>query len=408
MNNTPEATSAENNFPSTSLDINAPVNVAVPSVVIDWNRSTPWIRPLMSTLPIAWRASHLLLAGAGVLLTVLYTQGVLALLGNEEDNVSLITRSQLGTIAEGHPFSDSLTSSLLFFNDQYSFLGLWGRFMTPLLAWFVSPTLSGLAIAVAMFLGLIAIWGFLGGCLVRRTIVEVGTRSVPSWKDTVRVVRSRWVSILWALSMPVLAVALLCLIPLTLGAISNIPMVGPWVAGVSMILVGICALAFGWTAAVTLLGFPLSIAAVVTENKADAFDGVSRAAAYLFQRPILFLLYAMFFELVSRVGGGLFSFVASMGYRFVNSAFMMSSWGAAESELPISEWMFSGTLSLVVAAFAMSYFWTSCGVLYLLVRKSVDSAELDAIDLSSPTVRRSSDPSTSNQVELEPVSTEPS
>ncbi|MFM8400194.1 MAG: hypothetical protein ACKOAH_20380, partial [Pirellula sp.] len=70
----------------------------------------------------------------------------------------------------------------------------------------------------------------------------------------------------------------------------------------------------GWVAAIPLFGFSLSTVAIVTEKQADAFDGMSRASAYVFQRPATLILAVIVAEWLGHFGGSVVSIVLNTGY----------------------------------------------------------------------------------------------
>ena len=96
---------------------------------------------------------------------------------------------------------------------------------------------------------------------------------------------------------------MVAIVPLILGWLSNIVWVGPWLAGLLMVPVVFLSIGIGWCAAITLLGFPLSVCAIVSEKGADAYDGISRSAAYTFQRPLTLGLCIIAAQVLSSIGG---------------------------------------------------------------------------------------------------------
>jgi hypothetical protein len=139
-------------------------------------------------------------------------------------------------------------------------------------------------------------------------------------------------------------------------------------------------LGIGWCAAITQLGFPLSVAAIVTERKADAFDGVSRSAAYSFQRPVLLFLLIGIAHGISLVTGDVFAFIVGTGYAVICRAFEIGSSGTIEDLGELANGMLQGVIALLLSSFGLSYFWSCAGAIYLLLRKDVDHAEFDLID----------------------------
>ncbi len=126
----------------------------------------------------------------------------------------------------------------------------------------------------------------------------------------------------------------------------------------------------------------------MTEKKADAFDGVSRSAAYVFQRPVLLILLVAVFELIHFGGGGVFSMLMTTGHQLVTNALES---GAGQTLRPSdggTTWVFHIVLPLLLTSFSVSFFWCSQAIAYLIIRKDVDHAEYDLVDMDTePTVR---------------------
>jgi hypothetical protein len=346
----------------------APGSIKTPMVAIDWFRAAPWWRLLTSVLNVSWRSSHVLFCAAGLLAT----DSIIRL-------CNLLFRPEPGIVT-----TPSWILADVEIDPPMHFLGVWGAYFIPLAAWFASPTLRGTAFAIALTLGIVAIWSFIGGCLVRRTVLECGAQVSAPWSETLRLVRSRWLSIAWSVTMPACMVLVLAMVPWILGWLSNIPWLGTWGVGLLMLPVVIGSLGIGWCAAITLLGFPLSVAAVVTEKKADAFDGVSRSAAYAFQKPTLLFLLVTFLYLISLISGDVFTVIVGAGYGIISKAFDMGSYGSLDELGAFPTSMFRSTVMLLLSAFSFSFFWSATAVIYLILRRDVDHVEFDQIDLDLP------------------------
>jgi len=152
---------------------------------------------------------------------------------------------------------------------------------------------------------------------------------------------------------------------------------------VLMVPVALMALGLGWVAAIPLFGFSLSTVAIVTEKQADAFDGMSRASAYVFQRPATLILAVIVAEWLGHFGGSVVSIVLNTGYNILSQSFSL---GASQG-LGLSEsWLdgcIQGIVPLLVTAFGFSFFWTASTAIYLVLRKDVDRAEFDLVDMGS-------------------------
>lgn len=348
--------------------------VATPKVAIDWYRSTPWWRLASQSLCVAWRASHLALCSVALLATHLVFTVTAWLIAPENVPNS---GNFIGIV------SSNETSFFGASGVGATPMSVWQAYCSPLFQWLESPDLRRSAYCLLNTIALVAIWSFVGGCIARRSIVELGTRATAPWGETIRFVLKRWQSIAWAVTMPLGLIAVLCLLPLIVGWISNIPWVGPWIAGLLMIPIVILSVGIGWCASVTLFGFPLSVCAVVAEKQADAFDGVSRSAAYTFQRPLTFVLCVIGAQTLGMIGGALIYAVLTTGFKIVESAFKI---GSSYDSLAMQTWfdpILTGLTPLVIASFAFSFFWTAFAAIYLILRRDVDHAEFDLIDMGS-------------------------
>ncbi len=230
-------------------------------------------------------------------------------------------------------------------------------------------------------IGIIAIWSFVGGCLTRRSVVELGTRMTAPWAESIQLVLKRWQSIAWSVTMPSGLILMIAVLPLTLGWISNIPGIGEWIAGLLMIPVVLFSVGIGWCAAITLFGFPLSVCSIVTEKGADAYDGVSRSAAYTFQRPLTLALCIIAAEFLSSVGGTLLSIVLSTGLRVIEAGFDIGSYSSLKEFGTMWGQLLRGIVPLLLSAYGFSFFWTAASATYLILRRDVDHAEFDLIDM---------------------------
>jgi len=347
-------------------------SVATPKVAIDWYRSTPWWRFASQTIVISWRSTHLLLCAAGLLLTQFWVSG----------SHWIFDRSSPAP----NWTSSSLSTSLMRSSTETPEI-VWRHFIDPVLQWLSNPTLTGAAHALASMLGIIAIWSLVGGCLSRRSVVELGTRMTATWTECFKLVVQRWQSIAWSVTMPSGLILLLALLPLGLGWLSNIPFVGMWLAGLLMIPVVFLAIGIGWCAAISLFGFSLSVCSVVTEKGADAYDGISRSAAYTFQRPLTLALCIAVAQFLSMVGGTMLSLVLTTGQGVVEAGFDIGSTTSIK-ELD-SMWgpVLRGIVPLLLTAYGFSFFWTASAASYLILRRDVDQAEYDLIDMGNAEIK---------------------
>jgi len=350
-------------------------NPVVPKVAIDWFRSTPWWRLVSQTLVISWRSSHLLLCAAAVLATIAVVNLSAYVFGIQE----LSPESNWG-----RPVNSSMLAFTAFSSGAPIdvFTSTWGRYTDPVYSWLTFPTLNGAAHGLASMIGIIGIWSFVGGCIARRSVVELGTNMTATWTDVLKLVRSRWQSIAWSVTMPSGLILLLALGPLMIGWISNIPSIGPWIAGLLLIPTVFFSIAIGWCAAITVLGFPLSVCAIVSEKEADSYDGISRSAAYAFQRPLTLALCVIAAQWLGAIGGYILSLVFASGYLVVNAAFDIGSFSNLAMLDTFWAEIVRGIIPLLMSAFCFSFFWTASSATYLILRRDVDHTEFDLIDMN--------------------------
>ena len=385
----------------------------VPKVSIDWYRSTPWWRLISHSLAISWRASHLGLCA----LALLATQALIGFSGwlfapetnqasswwlSPESRTEAMTPWALNpdqwleafSAEDSRPKDPTLDPTgktaaasrqpiVWFHPAPDSFIHVWRRYVSYPFHAMDTPTFRKSGYFLLNTLGLIALWAFVGGCIARRSVQELGMHVTSPWINTLRWVAARWQSIVWSVAMPLALVLLFCLVPLVLGWISNIPVLGQPVALVLMLPVALMALGVGWVAGIALFGFSLATVSIVTEKQADAFDGMSRASAYVFQRPATLFLAVLVAEWIGHFGGSIVSIVLNTGYNLIAQAFAMGSMGTLGGMNSWLDGCFGAIVPLLTTAFGFSFFWTASTAIYLVLRKDVDRAEFDLIDMDS-------------------------
>lgn len=385
----------------------------VPKVSIDWYRSTPWWRLISHSLAISWRASHLGLCA----LALLATQALIGFSGwlfapetNQASSWWLTPESRTEAMTpwtlnpnqwleafsaeDSRPKDPTLNPTgktaaasrqpiVWFHPAPDSFIHVWRRYVSYPFHAMDTPTFRKSAYFLLNTLGILALWAFVGGCIARRSVQELGMHVTSPWINTLRWVAARWQSIVWSVAMPLALVLLFCLVPLVLGWISNIPVLGQPVALVLMLPVALMALGVGWVAGIALFGFSLATVSIVTEKQADAFDGMSRASAYVFQRPATLFLAVLVAEWIGHFGGSIVSIVLNTGYNIIAQAFAMGSMGTLGGMNSWLDGCFGAIVPLLTTAFGFSFFWTASTAIYLVLRKDVDRAEFDLIDMDS-------------------------
>ncbi len=340
----------------------------VPRVEIDWDRSAWWWYPLTRALGPAVRMNALAL---GLVAMLLAAAGL-----------------QLGERLFAPAWQPSWTQA-----GPYPAAISW---MPPLVTWATHAKQSLLSFEhmgwrELAFLSFVLLWltlvfGVFGGILARRSLVELGQRTVSEWGQAVRIVGSRWKSYLWSMGMHFVAIAALLVPFFVLGAIGRLGSVGATISGVLLLLCFPVVFAIGRFVLSAIVCFPLSACAIAAEKKADAFEGFSRSNAYFFQRPLLAALLAVCLLLIGLVGEQLVYWTLTSGWWLMRGAYLL-----ANPHIAVRPYVLGGNwLSMsLLAAYWFSFFWSASAAIYLILRKSVDGVELDELDAIESPVQRS-------------------
>jgi hypothetical protein len=242
-----------------------------------------------------------------------------------------------------------------------------------------------------------AIWAFCGGAITRKSVVQCGLEQSVSMRDALEFARKRWFAIFSAVTLPLVGIVMLAMPFTLLGWLMRLD-IGIFVAGALWIFV----LMVGGLMAVLclglLLGWPLMWGAISAENT-DAFDAISRAYAYTFQRPLHYLMYVSTACMLGVMGWLLawwFSeAVISLSYwsvefgcgaervtalrSYVNGEQPSGHLGSAMQSGTVLIRMTTGLTRCLASAFSFSFFWCNAGAIYLLLRHDTDQTELDDV-----------------------------
>jgi hypothetical protein len=261
----------------------------------------------------------------------------------------------------------------------------------------------------------IAVWALFGGAIARIAAIHLTYGETIGPLAALRESAVKWPSTFGAPLLCLAAVAIIS-IPLIIAGLLMRASVLAFVIGLGWFVV----LLFGIALAITLVGlvfgWPLMWSTIATE-RSDAFDAVSRAYAYVFQRP----LHAVFYLLVAGVLGLLAQLAVNL---MVDATLAATHWavetGAGEERL---EQMTAKSLDLIrreriiesargveidyrkrsetadqrgldrganqlirfwslgfhgiADAFCMAYLWPAGVGIYLLLRRHIDATDLD-------------------------------
>jgi hypothetical protein len=145
-------------------------------------------------------------------------------------------------------------------------------------------------------------------------------------------------------------------------------------------------------------GWPLMVACVGVE-RGDAFQAISTAFSYLYQRPLHYAFYAVValgLAIPSLVVAGLFAqateglalWATSFGMGHARTATLLE--GLAATGPAADAWgvkaigFWSRCLATLLASFGWGFFWAIATAAYLLLRRDVDGTEFDEVVLDEP------------------------
>jgi hypothetical protein len=287
---------------------------------------------------------------------------------------------------------------------------------------------------VLVMLCTIVTWSIFGGAITRIAAVQATRGEKIGAFEALRFVRKRLMSYIMAPLFPLLFLFALTVLMVLFGWLVVIwPFWGDFIAGFFWIGLLILGLIMA-VVLVGLVGWPLMSATISTEGT-DSWEAVSRSYSYVYQKPWQYIWYSL---VAICYGAVLVFFVGFMGSLTV----YLSKWGVAETPgiswanrdpsflfvyapksfgwralllqgaktdgadvveggMVISNqydnylrnfhwwnyvgaglmaiWM--GLLFLLIIGFGYSYFWCAGTLIYLLMRRSVDAAEMDEVYL---------------------------
>jgi len=251
---------------------------------------------------------------------------------------------------------------------------------------------TGLAFCLLCGLWSLAVWALFGGAMTRSVAMQLTRQETIPWGQARNFAMRHWLSYFTAPLYPLLGVFLLAIPVAFLGLIAQID-IGALLAAVLWPLALLAGLLMAMLLLGLFFGWPLMWGTVSVEAN-DAFDALSRSYAYVYQRPLNYLFYALVAAVIGVLGYLLVGYFAEGVIHLTNWA---ASWGAGNSRtemltkmaiesgpgyyavLLIALW--TALVRLIAAGFAISYLWSAATAIYLLLRRDVDSAEMDEIQL---------------------------
>lgn len=266
-----------------------------------------------------------------------------------------------------------------------------------------AATMSDLGGAMARLGWFLAVWSIFATAIARHVALKlVGEESIGLF-GSLAYGATKWPSAFNAAVFVLLGLVVLSVPAALLGlamrsewGLAAVAVVWPLVlVGAIVLSILLVGLAAGW---------PL-MAANVGVERGDAFQAISTAFSYVYQRPLHYLFYLAIAGLVllpALFVAGLFAdatatlavWAASWGMGHTRTADVLgglaklSSLPAADAATAPVEWGLRGLdfwhrcLTTLLAGFGWGYFWSIITATYLLLRRDVDGTEMDEVVLA--------------------------
>ncbi|MFL5245781.1 MAG: hypothetical protein ACJ8FY_27220 [Gemmataceae bacterium] len=306
--------------------------------------------------------------------------------------------------------------------------------------YFIDPRSGALAklYFLLVLLWTAATWALFGGAITRMAAVQIARQEKIGMREALRYTVARYLHYLSAPVFPLILVAVLLIIMIVFGLFGMIPILGDiFVYGIFWPIIVLLGLGMA-VALIGLVGWPMMSATISTEGT-DSWEAVSRSYSYVFQAPWHFAWYCLvalaygavvvffvgfvgsltvdlarwgvrqtpFVETARRDPSFLFVYAPrsfqwrelllreaknSQGTNLVSSngtinedaynLFLtgpndMSWWNKVGAVLVSGFWL--NLIFLLIIGFGYSYFWSSSTIIYMLMRRKVDDADLDEV-----------------------------
>ena len=361
---------------------------------IRWQEICPWLI-LVKALQVTLMIRVLVLATLGVLLTQWGDATIDRVLPREMSSLNRTTQPTIANQLIQIDFDfDQPNGKPLMQPLMGAFLRGW-RWVTLPFWRLADSELSWQSSLVLLLHGLwtIVVWGVFGGAISRIAARYLTRGETMGPLEALRDAITIWPGTTGA-PLIVLLVATILAIPLVLLGwlirLNSFAVVAGllWVIGFAwglMLAVILVGLLFGW---------PLMWACLGVE-RSDAFDGVSRCYAYVYQRPLHLAFFVLVAATLTLLGEAVVNVFATATIMLSEGALSLGAGQARLNELltadpsrmanqAINGWKWAFTS--LVDAYPLACLWPMAVGIYLLLRRQVDATELDEITLSEVTL----------------------
>jgi len=251
----------------------------------------------------------------------------------------------------------------------------------------------------------IFIWSYCGLPIARSTVLRIAREQSLSIGEALSYSKAKGFDLASAVYLPLIAIAMISIPTIPLGWAMKSDF-GVLIAGGAWVLVLLVASLMAVLALGLLLGWPLMWGAVAADD-CDAFDTISRAYAYGFQRPLHYLCYILVGILLGAIGWLIAWFLAELtiglgfwcaelgcGAERMQEVLTAVRQPAAEMENNVPGSLGPSSVSPngiagirfacsflrgVASAYSFSLFFSLAAAIYLLLRRETDETELDQV-----------------------------
>jgi hypothetical protein len=242
----------------------------------------------------------------------------------------------------------------------------------------------------------IVVWALFGGAIARIAALYIAHGETIGPAVALKSAARRWPSFAGAPVIAIIALVLLA-IPLMLAGLMARASFLAVLLGLIWFVVLLGALLIALVGIGLALGWPLMAASVAVE-RTDAFDGISRAYAYVYQRPLHAFLFVVFAGLLGLLGQAAVNVV-------VGTTLDATHWAVAVGaghdrafdlferslDLDRDQWssltrtaarlvrFWDAGFESIALAFPLAYLWSTAVGVYLLLRRHIDATDVSEV-----------------------------
>jgi len=243
--------------------------------------------------------------------------------------------------------------------------------------WTPSRSVSDMALQLSAGCWRIAVWSLFGVAIARIAAMHLTHHKRPSLGVALGRSLRNWLGQAAGPLVILLIVGVLVGVIWLLGVTAQVKFLG---VGIALVwpLVFLLGLVAGLLSLGLTLGWPLMVASQAVERP-DPFDAVSCGFAYVYQRPVRLIAYALQAWIVAIVVGALVLLALQLGTIFLAPWYVAHPAPTGATRSLIAFWMNAVTHAPQV--FHAAYFWFAAVTLYLLLRRDIDEKQADELFL---------------------------